>query len=107
VIMMSGMDEQDLDKCPECHEIPKYWILGNNAVGGLIWLYTEGYSVQERRGIIRISRLEEITKVDAIEFHINYVWCSGCFKPFKDTVLIRRIIKRAKKLEKEGRVEFY
>jgi len=104
---MSGLDEQYSIECSYCHKIPKYWTLGKSAAGGIIWLYTEGHPMNRAGGIIRISRLARAKRVDIIEPRIDYIWCSTCFKRFKDTWLVKSMINRAKKLEEEGKVVFY
>jgi len=101
---MSGIDEQHLDKCPRCNELPPYWALGNKVDGGLVWINTEKRNIPHERDSIRFTVFNTPKDMDAIEHRIEYLWCSACFVRIREAPIINRVFRRAKELEEQGRV---
>ena len=104
---MSGLDEQHLEKCPNCAKKPAYWTLGNNENGGLIWIFTEQYHAFRVRNSIRFSSYNSISEVDDAKSRADYVWCPECTHNIKDVVVIKSMLNRAKELEGKGRIDIH
>lgn len=104
---MSGIDEQCLDKCPCCNELPPYWALGNKVDGGLVWIKTEKYHSPRERNSILFTAFNTPKNVDDIEHRIEYLWCSNCHNRIEDKSLINLMFGRAKKFEREGRIDIH
>lgn len=105
---MSGIDEQYLNKCPLCNELPSYWVLGNKEnKGGLIWIYTERYPKIDERNSIRFSVFDTPRNIDDINHHIDYLLCGACRNRIRDMSIVNLMYKRAKELERKGRVDIY
>ena len=104
---MSGLDEQYLEQCPNCHKKPDYWTLGNNDNGGLIWIFTEQYHESRVRNSIRLSSYNSMSEVNDAKSRADYVWCPECMHNIKDVVVIKSMLKRAKGLEEKGRVDIH
>lgn len=103
---MSGLDEQCLNKCPLCNKSPSYWVLGNRASkGGLVWIYTERYPEVHERDSIRFSVFNTPENIDAINQHIDYLLCGECRNRIMDMSIVSIMFRKAKKLEREGRVD--
>lgn len=103
---MSGLDEQYLNKCPLCNKLPSYWVLGNSGTrGGLVWIYTERYPRIYARSSIRFSVFNTPENIDAINQYMDYLLCGECRNRIRDMSIVSLMYKRAKELERKGRVD--
>ena len=101
---MSGIDEQYSDVCQKCHKVPEYWTLGDEHTGGLIWVYTKADGGSHSRRDVALAQFGGIKRVADAESRIDYVCCTSCFHIFRDDLFIKVMIRKAKDLERKGRV---
>jgi len=102
---MSGVDEQYLDRCPECGKIPPVWSLTKTSNGIYMWLHTKNYPRPEMKNTIMFAAFRQMECVDDVESSIDYALCHSCVTRISDESFIKELIKRAKQIERKGRVD--